>query len=195
MQLKRLLDHFDAYENLHIEIDCIRDQLIDVGVQDEIRFHFVDIDSTILRGLIYRYTKQNSVYGDPVFCSEICIAKNMSYDWQRLVAAKELIHITDTPEETAQSEHAVEALIERLSYPFDVALETKSSTNDKLVILPALAVLVPLQCRRILRELFLSNSVTKIDIAKMAQIPIRYSDIILEEWFDDLIENIKNHNG
>lgn len=196
MQLKRLLDHFDTYERLHIEVDDVRDQLIETGVQDEILFHFVDIDASILRGLIYRYTKRDSVYGvDPKLCSQICIAESLPYEWRRLVAVKELIHITDTPQETAESEQAVEKLIERLSYPLDIALETNSSKNDKMNILPALAVLVPLECRKLVRTMHKANVATNLDIAKMAQIPPRYIDVILEDWFDDLIEGIKNLNG
>lgn len=186
----RALAHFDSYENLHVEINDIRDQIIAIGIQDEIRFHYVDIDPKILRGLLYRYTKHHRSYGDPILCSEICISQHMDHDWQRLVAAKELIHITDTPDKSAQSEQAVEKLIERLSYPLEITLETESSKSDEFALIPALAVLVPKDCRILLRKLHSANTITNVDIAKMAQIPSRYVDVILEEWFDEFVDKV-----
>ena len=70
MQLKQLVKHFDDYERLPIPVRFIKEQLVENGVQDEIRFHFVDINPLILRGLIYRYTKHGAAYQHPVFCSE-----------------------------------------------------------------------------------------------------------------------------
>jgi hypothetical protein len=195
VHLTKLLDHFDSYESLHIEVNSVRDQLIDLGVQDEIRFHFVDIKSEILRGLIYRYSKHRVPYGDPILCSEICIAKSLPNEWRRLVAVKELLHITDTPNEAADSEQEVDKLIERMSLPFEVMEETRVSTNDKLHLLPALSILVPKACREILREQFARNHITRADIANMAQIPERYVRIVIDDWFESFIDSLKASNG
>jgi hypothetical protein len=191
MNLTSLLEHFDSHENLHIEVNAVRDQVVTLGFQDEIRFHFVNIEENILRGLLFRYTKHAAVYGDPIRCSEICIAKSLSPEWRRLVAVKELLHITDTEDETAQSEAAVEKLIQRLSLPFEIREETKSSLNDRTHIIPALAVLVPKGCRDILRPIYKDGKITTADIANMAQIPERYSDLIMGDLFEDLIAAIK----
>jgi hypothetical protein len=191
MNLASLLEHFDSYQNLHIEVDTVRDQVLTLGFQDEIRFHFVNIEENILRGLLYRYTKHAVVYGDPIRCSEICIAKSLSPEWKRLVAVKELLHVTDTEDETAQSEAAVEKLIKRLSLPPEILEETKSSLNDRTRIIPALAVLVPKGCRNILRPLYQDGKITTADIANMAQVPERYSDFIMSDLFEDLITTIK----
>lgn len=191
MNLTSLLEHFDSYEKLHIEVNAVRDHVLSLGFQDEIRFHFVNIEENILRGLLYRYTKHAVVYGDPIRCSEICIAKSLTPEWKRLVAVKELLHITDTEDQTAQSESAVEMLIRRLSLPFEIREETKSSLNDRTHIIPALAVLVPKGCRDILRPLYVDGKITTVDIGNMAQIPERYSDLIMSDFFEDLIAEIK----
>ncbi|MBX5190105.1 hypothetical protein HJB86_14440 [Rhizobium sp. NZLR3b] len=190
MLLKNLVEHFDNYTRLPVGVNAVRDQIVQLGVQDEIRFHLVDIDPTILRGLIYRYTKHSAPYSDPIFCSEICLAKDQEYEWQRIIAVKELLHITDTEEETAQSERAVDKLIERLSLPFELREETRSSLNDRSHVLPALAILVPKEIRRLLRELRAQDKITDIDVARMAKIPERYGAIVLSEMFENAIEAI-----
>lgn len=190
MLLEKLLESFDAYTKLHVEVDCVADQIKDFGIQDEIRFHFVSMDEGTLRGLVYRYTKHKAVYGDPIYCSEICIAKTLTPDWRRLVAVKELLHITDTPAETAQSEAAVDALVERMALPSDIREDTRSSFNDETRILPALAVLVPKECRKILRNLIESEKITSADAAEMAQIPERYIELVLSDLFEELIERL-----
>ena len=37
MLVTKILEHFDAYELLHVDVNDVRDQLVDMGVQDEIR--------------------------------------------------------------------------------------------------------------------------------------------------------------
>lgn len=195
MHLNSLLDHFDIYTRLHISVNSITAQLIDMGVQDEIRFHFVDINADALRGLLFRYTKHASAYGEPIRCSEICIAESLSPEWKRLVAVKELLHITDTPEETAQTEAAVDKLIENLSLPLDIQQETRSSLNDRTHIIPALAVLVPRDCRLTLRRLYNEEKIRPSDVANLARIPDRYAEFVISEEFDELVERIRNING
>lgn len=188
MHLKKLLAHFDNYTRLPIGVNTVKDQIIELGIQDEIRFHDVDIDPFVLRGLIYRYTKHNAAYGEPIFCSEICLAKDQEHEWRRLVAVKELLHITDTEAQTAQSEHAVEKLIERLSLPFEVREETRSSLNDRHHVLAALGILVPKDCRDILRQMRAEDRITDIDVARMAKIPERFGSLVISDLFEDAIE-------
>lgn len=195
MHLNDLLDHFDNYTRLHISVNFVRDQLIDMGVQDEIRFHFVSIDHDILRGLLFRYNRHAVVYGDPIRCSEVCIAESLPVEWRRVVAVKELLHITDTPEETAESEIAVDKLIERMALPMEVREETRSSLNDRTHIIPALAILVPKQCRMLLREMHKEGKITPLAVAHMAKIPERYGDLILSEDFDTFVDGLRALNG
>lgn len=195
MHLNSLLDHFDSYTRLHIGVNIIRDQLVDLGIQDEIRFHFVDIDAGALRGLLFRHTRHSTPYGEPLRCSDVCIATSLSPEWKRLVAVKELLHITDTAEETAQSEAAVDRLIENLSLPMDIQQETRSSLNDRTHIIPALAVLVPKECRKILRSLRQQERITATDVATIARIPDRYAEFVISDEFDNLVESIRGING
>lgn len=190
MLLKKLIEHFDTYERLPVSINAIRDQIIELGMQDEITFHYVDTNPKILRGLIFRYIYRPVLYAEPKFCSFVCLSKEQEYEWQRLVAAKELLHITDTEAETAQSEKAVEKLLERLSLPFEIREETASSWNDRNHIIPALAILVPKECRVILRSLHEQGKITPIDVARMAKIPERFGSFVISEHFEVILEAV-----
>jgi hypothetical protein len=154
------------------------------------------MNENVLRGLLYRYTRHDVPYGDPVFCSEICLAKSLPYEWRRIVAVKELLHITDTEAETAESEAAVEKLVVRLAMPNDVREEdTRSSLNDRTHIIPALAVLVPKECRTLLRRMVEGQKITLPEAAKMARIPERYIEFVLSDVFDDIVNAIVEANG
>ncbi len=190
MSLQKLFDIFDNYEKLWIDINDIRDQIVDFGIQDEINFNFVKIDEAIVRGFLHRYTRTNGVYGEPEFVSEIFIAVSLDENWQRVVAAKELLHILDTPKNTAQSEMAVDALLDNFSLPPEVRNPTNSYNNDRALLISAIAILVPKECRKIIRRLHADNKLDLKQISQFAKIPHRFSNMILGEEFDELISVI-----
>ncbi len=181
----------------------VRDKLIEFGVQDEIRFHFVKMDPEKIRGMLHRYTKHNSAYGDPVLCSEIIISEDMGHEnkyWQRLVAVKELVHIIDSPEMRADHQTEVDTLIKNFSIPPEIrnnknsgTIKTKPYLNDRMGIFIALAILVPAECRKILRSLY-NVSLSSLEIADIAKIPERYISIVMDEEFDQIVETFISLN-
>jgi len=197
MLLDKLLDHFDTYEILHIDVNDVRDQIVALGIQDEIRFHFVKMDAAKIRGLLHRYKRSDGVYTEPVLCSDIIIPVEMGDEdeyWQRLVAVKELIHITDGNGTSAQSEEAVDNLFEQFSLPPEMrdgfSPEIKTSfLNDRVRIYVALAVLVPQICRDHLRGSYPDN-LNDREIAEIAKIPSRYVSVIMNPDFDEFIEKL-----
>lgn len=199
MLLERLLDHFDTYTVLHIDVNAVRDQLVDMGVSDEIRFHFVKMDKEKIRGFLYRYARHDVPYGEPVLCADIVIAVDMGEEdeaWKRLVAVKELLHITDSPSLCAESEGAVDNLYDRFSVPPELRRNSplevgnRSFLNDEVRIYAALAVLVPAGCRELLRKLAAEDKLEEWEIAEIAKIPARYIPIILNKGFDEFIRNL-----
>jgi len=199
MLLDRLLDHFDRVSRLHIDVNDVRDQLIAMGVQDEINFHFVKMDASKIRGLLYRYERHDAPYGLPKFVSEILIPQDMGEEaeaWQRLVAVKEMLHITDSDELCAMSEQAVDNLFDQFSLPpelrngLDSGGVGKSFLNDRVRIYAALAVLLPAICRDKLRPLYESGRLTSREIAEIAKLPVRYIPVVMEENFSDFIGTI-----
>lgn len=197
MLVRTLLEHFDCYTQLHVDVNAVRDQLIDMGIQDEIRFHFVKMDSGKLRGIAYRYSKMAAPYGDPILCSEIVISNDMGEEdeyWKRLVAVKELLHVADCVNISAESEEAVGVIFRNFSLPPELrndlhngAVNTKSYMNDRIRIFVALAILIPEGCRQPLRELYTAKQLSDREIADIAKIPERYVSVVMGDDFDKSI--------
>ena len=192
--LVELFEHFDSYTKLPIKIDDIASQLVDQGCQDAITFHLVDIRNDIVRGLLHRYTVRPVVYGDPEYHSVICIAKDLSYEWKRVVAAKELLHMVDTDSFTAQSQEAVEGLLSNFAFPREMQENTNSFLNDRTHVILALGILVPLNCREIMRDLIRNGILTLEAAAGIARIPTRFIEPILNPEFEEMLKAVMNVN-
>ncbi len=197
MLVSRLLDHFDTYTLLHVDVNAVRDQLVEMGIQDEIRFHFVRMDAQKIRGIIYRYTRHAAPYSDPIYCSEIIIANDMGDEdeyWKRLVAVKEMLHVADCVKISAETQDAVGILFKNFSLPPELrndlhngAKNTKSYLNDRIRIFLALAILIPAGCRAPIRILFQNKTLSEKEIADIAKIPERYVSVVMDENFDESI--------
>ena len=96
--------------------------------------------------MYYQFTKRNGVYSDPLLCTLIVYSSKLSLDWQRLVCAKELIHVMDGKEEKTETAEELEGLIEKLIGPLsteDFGLADLMAGKGKLAVYQALAVLFP----------------------------------------------------
>jgi hypothetical protein len=198
MLVKKLLEHFDTYELLHVDVNDVRDQLVDMGVQDEIRFHFVKMEAGKLRGIVYRYTKHAAPYSNAIMCSDIAISNDMGDEdeaWKRLVAVKELLHVADCVNISAESADAVDILFNNFSLPPELrhdlqngAKNTRSYLNDRIRIYVALAILIPEGCRLPLRELYEFGKISDREIADIAKIPERYIPVVMNPKFEDSLQ-------
>ena len=193
MLVQKLLDHFDnSVDYLHVDVNDVRDKLVEMGVQDRIQFHFVKMEVARLRGLLDRRIEHGATYATPTLCSDIILPRDMgdeSEAWHRLVAVKELLHITDCDKLTAASPNAVDNLFKKFSMPPELRASgddeqfSSSFLNDRVRIWFALAVLVPGKPRDALR----SSRLTPREIAEIAKIPVRYVPQVMSEGFDSLI--------
>jgi hypothetical protein len=188
--VEKLLAHFDDYTTLPIDVNDVRERLIEMGVQDEILFHFVKMDSRKIRGILHRYIKHARPYAEPTFCSDICIAEDQGEEsdaWQRLVAVKEMLHISDCENLTAASEDAVDNLFVAFALPPDVRdpeiTDKRSVLNDRMRTYIALAILIPRACRDHLRQLY-PQKLSDLDVALMAMVPERYIPLIMDHNFE-----------
>ena len=186
MSLLHLLKAFESETALPIEIPDIRDAILKLGYQDEITFVAgADIDPGKLRGVYYQFTKRNGVYGDPQLCTLIVYSGKLGLDWQRLVCAKELIHVMDGAEEKTETSEELEGLIEKLIGPLsteDFGLADLMAGKDKLAVYQALAVLFPDAAREdALKKI--ANGGTLEDVAQQASVPLPFTRLVLrEEW-------------
>jgi hypothetical protein len=182
MSLLHLLKAFESVKELPIEIPEIRDAVLGLGYQDEIVFvPGRDIDPGKLRGVYYQFTKRNGVYADPHLCTLIVYSSKLSIEWQRLVCAKEMIHIMDGKEEKTKTAEELLGLIDKLIGPLsteDYGLADLMAGKDKLAVYQALAVLFPDGAREdALKQI--SEGATPQQIADQASVPLAFTRLVL----------------
>ncbi|KZY95083.1 MAG: hypothetical protein CL950_13330 [Erythrobacter sp.] len=200
MLIAALIQHFDAYTELHVDVNNVRDKLVELGVEDEITFHFPKMEPGRIRGLLDRWERPSGVYSaDPTLVADIIIAADMGEEteyWQRLVAVKELLHLADCADLSAESAEAVNVLFRNFALPPELrygkkplTTNTNSYLNDETRFYLALAVLVPLGCRVPLRQLYKAERLRAAEIADLAKIPERFIPEVMGDHFDLVIEN------
>jgi hypothetical protein len=186
MSLLNVIKHFDSVRELPIEIPEIRDVVLTMGFQDSIVFvPCQKMDPAKLRGAFYQYTTHPGVYASPQFRTLIVYSAKLAKDWQRLVCAKELIHVLDGKAEKTKTEDELQGLIDKLIGPLsteDFGLADIMAAKDKLALYQALAVLFPDAARTdALAQIKAGKTVE--DISEQASIPPRFVQLVLkEEW-------------
>lgn len=194
MSIQKLFQHFDAKTKLWIRVNEVKAQINELGCEDEIEFHFVDIEEAKVRGFLVRTGEKSLLpYADPLLSdlkSDIYIAQSLPERWRRVVAVKELLHIIDMEQFTAQSREAVNDLLKNMALPSEVREYRASYLNDRLRLISAISILVPRHCREVLRALYQSNQVTVTEIALMAKIPNRFVPFLMSEEFEETFNQV-----
>lgn len=199
MLIAKLIEHFDQQTTLHIDVNEVRDQLVSLGVDATITFHFVKMDVGRIRGLLDLWERQAGVYNTfPETVADIVVNSDMGEEdwyWKRLVAVKELLHLADCETLRAESREAVDVIFHKFALPPELRFSpkagnnTRSFLNDATRFYLALAVLVPKACRELLRPLYVNETLRDHDIAEFAQIPERYVSEVMSEGFEHLIQS------
>ena len=185
MSIKTLFDHFDNKTSLYIDVNEVKRKIIECGFESEIYFHFVNINEARVRGYLRRTGMAGGPYTESSFRSDIYIARTLDQAWRRVVAVKELLHIIDTEEYTAASHETVDALLENMALPSEVRKYQASYLNDRIRLISAIAILVPVKCRAMLRECKARGIYTNAEIQLLTKIPSRFVPYILEEEFEE----------
>lgn len=190
MRSGELIEFFSSFTKLQVGINEIADHIIASGIQDEIRFIGVELDVGILRGFLHRYTIRAKLYGDPIFRADIYYDRRQDLEWRRLVCCKELIHILDGPQHSTASREDAERLIERIVLPTEVhaQLEYTLAIDDKLGLAKALAVLFPAGARELLIPKYKCGDMTDEDIARIAQIPLRFVRFVMLDTWEKILD-------
>ena len=191
--LKELVKTFENEHELPIEIDQLRSAVIELGVQDSIVFASEEMDTGTLRGVFYQYTTHAAVYAEPQLVTLIVYPSNEDICWQRLICAKEIVHVcdnqivkTDTPEEVIE-------LANKIIGPFEGTTSNITdlmAATDKLAQYQALNLLFPKAAREIAKQRISDGSHSTADIATWAQIPEESVILLLSEEWDMMSEFI-----
>ena len=189
--MRRLLQKFENRVNLPIEIDEIRDAIIELGIQDRIIFSAQDLDTEVLRGTYYQWREHGNVYGEPIWTTLIIYPENEDIGWQRVICAKELVHVCDKQIVKTQTPEMIDKLAAKVIGPFEGSAEGPAdlmASVDKLAAYLGLNLLFPIAARRLAREKIASQEKTIQEIANWAVIPEHYASLVIDEGWDKISE-------
>jgi len=184
--LQELIHHFEAEVELPIEVEEISIKINSMGIQDEIYFFPVDIDPTEIRGAYCQFRIRPALYGEPKWVTHIAYSQHLDIEWQRVICAKELVHIFDPGVAKTNTEEEVSQLLDKLVGPLsseDYGFADLQAAKDRLALYQCLPLLLPKAYLDIARKAVEAGHKTPEDIAAEAVIPLRFVILMLsDEW-------------
>ncbi|WP_284263104.1 hypothetical protein [Roseicyclus amphidinii] len=184
--LRELIEHFSEVEELPIEIDDIVAKIMDLGFQDEIFLFGADTDPTQVRGAFHQFTYRDGVYADPRLVTHIVYSQRVSLPWQRVICAKELVHIFDPLAAKTDTEEEASLLLDRLVGPLsseDYGMVDLQAAKDRLALYQALPLLLPHKALTIARDAVQADRATVEQVATWACLPAEFVRLMLsDDW-------------
>jgi len=185
-----LLGMFSLAQSLPVEVDTIADFILEKGFVSRIIFHrSLRHHDAICGQLIHeKYSVPYAVDGDEV--AHIVVSDDLEDDEARLIAAKELAHISDSFGATAKTEAVVDKMMQDLVIPAEAQTEMASlgigleAKADQIGIFTALALLIPYESREEILPYLKSGSITLKQVAELFQIPVAWTMIVMGPNWD-----------
>lgn len=194
---KNLQAKFDGRTELPIEIQDICDALVEMGYQDDIRVVSEEMDLTQLLGAYAQWREPNGMYGESNWVSLIVYPTNVEPMMQRLICAKELVHVCDAQVTKTNDKKEImelaEVLCNKTVIPEGMQITSMKVATDVLAQAKALMLLFPKAARIIARQRIDESDLTLEDLERISQIPMRtLTDLLDPEWEDiaALLSNI-----
>ena len=184
--------HFACYTNLHVKIDDVCEQAIECGGADRFFFSSVDIDTSVLLGMLQMY-EETRLYAQPTRVAEIIYSSHIQDKaTRRIVCCKEILHTLDNDNASAATRDAVEALIDDIIVPPSLGIDVpKATLSDHLGMLNALLVLLPRDALDELRPKFDAGDLSVEDVARLAVIPTSFARLALSPLWQGIVEKIE----
>lgn len=187
--MKLVLDHFSKTTELPVEIDEIVNFLIASGIQDEVFLFPVEADPTKLRGAIRQFRYHKLPYGDPISVTHIVYTTLVPLEWQRIICAKELVHVFDREVEKTETSEEVAQLLDKLVGPLsteDYGFADLQAAVDRLALYQCLPLLLPTAALQEAKEAISRGHKTVEDVAKAACMPLFFVDLMLSSDWEKL---------
>ncbi len=187
--LKELVDHFAAVTALPIEVEEIASQIKVMGCQDEIHLLPVDCDPTVVRGVYTQFRYHAAMYGEPIWVTHVAYCQNVPLEWQRVICAKELVHIFDPHAAKTDTDEEVNGLLDKLVGPLsteDYGFADLMAAKDRLALYQCLPLLLPKASLDIARDEVRSGRMSEQDVADWACMPVRLVSLMLSEHWENL---------
>jgi hypothetical protein len=183
-----LFEHFACHTQLPVRLKDVTEHILGTGVVATIKFVPSELNIQTIQGFL-RVSHWKPPYGADGAHAQIFYAKALPLTLRRLVVDKELIHILDDHQETAQTRAAVDQLISEIVVPLALTASIPG-TSDHLTILRALCILMPRDALVVLRDLHKDKRLNTEAIARLALIPESYVDFLLSPQWEKVVESI-----
>lgn len=193
----KVITDFSEKTFLPIKIDDIISYILRKGFVKRITLHKEDVDPAEVAGFLLMRRDPTPYSIDDV--ADITYSSQLPSDWQRLVIAKELIHIVDKTTCRVSSRENVARLISDIVMPQSVQLELErispQTSSDKAGILMALMLLMPENARNLLKELYDKDKISLTEIADIAKVPTGFVQIVMLDIWPDVTKQIISKYG
>jgi hypothetical protein len=196
---KKFIEHFQHYPDLPVQPSLVADWIKAEGYQDEIYFVELDLDTTIIRGMvtIFNETQASVPYAEPVSVATIYYSKNMDKKWQNLSCMKELFHcfnikwVTDDAEKLEQLANQL-ALPTRAQYLELLMKQDEHVRYDRFGELYGLAIAFPMLHRQELMPPYKAGVLTVEDISNLANVPAPFARLVMSDGWEQIYRDMLN---
>lgn len=189
MPLKTLVEQFAPFEILPIEIEDVRQAVLELSPCDHIRIRKHPRMEPSLLGIFYLYRKRLAVYEDEKICAEIVYSGQLSHDWQRVVCCKELIHALDQDIARTASKEQVRSLMRsqfQAPGPDQIGKANVMIIKDKAAFLQAIPILFPEAARAEALRYIRSGQASVEEIAREAELPASVVEFACSDTWEQL---------
>ena len=185
MTVTRLINNFSSWTQI-VEVSEVRDQIVEWGFCDGIIVSPFDGPPSALLGMFLHYSVPANVYGSDRDFRVVRYNQNLSYEFQRLVCVKELIHQMDDVSDSISSKKQLSELLDEILHDGSNITKLRRATHlEDIAVYQALAILCPEDVREELFNKFheASGKITLEHIAERFAIPVEYAGyLMLPQW-------------
>lgn len=191
MSIGKLIGFFSTFTKLPIYAEDVRDQIIELGIQDEINFVPLDVPAEQLLGMFVRSRSRRPPYSEHRNQSTVFYNANVAPDLQNFICCKELMHVFDAQiykgvGDSVALNRLVEFLFEGPPAASDEAPEI-SGAQDLIATFIAAAVMFPQELREDFAVARNSGKLNNEMIATELGLPATFVQKILDSEWDSFI--------
>lgn len=193
---RNLQQKFDGRTDFPIEIQEICDALIEMGFQDDIRVVGEEMDTTNLLGAYAQWRESNGLYQESTSVSLIIYPTNVPLYVQRLICAKELVHVCDKDAAKVKDADEILELARVVSGTVEFGgghqIAKLKVATDVLASSQAQMLLFPKAARLIARQKINAEEIGLDQLVEKVQLPEGVVVEMLNPEWEETAELLKN---
>ena len=185
-------DLYDYCQTLQPKISrtLILNKTLEITGIDQLKSVKTGIDTGVFRGMFLSIANTNHQIVKQLGCNVIVLGRGQKYCWERFVYTKELMHLFDTDEQSADTPVKLDTILADFEMPSGADPVAES---EYLGFWMALACLCPEANRLIFKEAFEKNHIDYYSIALQLKIPELYVPLLFQERYRVIIDDLLSH--